>query len=170
MTQKTRMEYFRAIYQRYRQGDKTQKSRILDEYCRVARLNRKYAISKLNGPLETPPRRTPKRGFTYSPEAMKIVLDVWRRSGYPWSKRLKEVLEDWLPWIRKRYRTRAGLENEIRGISSRQIDRRLKGQRDRIKRRIYGRTKPGTRPREAGRTARRITPTSSRRIGRTCAS
>jgi hypothetical protein len=137
------MEYFKAIYQRYRSSSKEQKSRILDEFCRVAHLNRKYAICKLNGPLQPPPRRPAKRGLTYSPEALKIVLDVWKRAGYPWSKRLKEVMDDWWPWIQRRYRPTQASAQEIRDISSRQIDRRLKSHRTRIKKRIYGRTKPG---------------------------
>lgn len=143
MTQKSRMEYFKAIYERYRKSAKEQKGDILNEFCRVTGLNRKYAICKLNGPLVPAPRRPPKRGVSYSEESLKIVLDVWKRAGYPWSKRLKEVMDDWLPWIRRRYRPTQAIEREIRGISARQIDRRLKPYRNRIKKRIYGRTKPG---------------------------
>lgn len=143
MTQKSRMEYFKAIYQRYRTSPKGQKGKILDEFCRVSGLNRKYAICKLNGPLVPAPRQPPKRGVTYSEQSLKIVIDVWKRAGYPWSKRLKEVMEDWLPWIRRRYRPTKVVEQEIKDISARQIDRRLKGYRNRIKKRIYGRTKPG---------------------------
>ena len=65
MNQKARMEYFKAIYQRYRRSGKDEKGRILDEFCRVGKLNRKYAICKLNGPLTVPSRQPTKRGFIY---------------------------------------------------------------------------------------------------------
>lgn len=54
MENKTRMEYFKAIYQRYRKASRIEKGRMLDEFCQSSGLNRKYAIAKLNGPLETP--------------------------------------------------------------------------------------------------------------------
>jgi hypothetical protein len=45
-----RMKYFKSIYDRYQQASKILKAKILDEYCKVCKYNRKYAIAKLNGP------------------------------------------------------------------------------------------------------------------------
>jgi hypothetical protein len=47
----SRWEYFRAIFFRYREASGRDKSRILEEFCRVCEYNRKYAIRKLNGRL-----------------------------------------------------------------------------------------------------------------------
>ena len=143
MDYRTRMEYFKTVYQRYRKASRAEKGRILDEFCQSSGLNRKYAIAKFNGPLETPQDRVRQRGVTYTLETLRIVEDVWKRSGYPWSKRLTSVLRDWMPWIRQRYRLGQGTEEQLLEISARQLDRRLAPLRKRIKRRIYGRTKPG---------------------------
>jgi len=46
--------------------------------------------------------------------------------------------------IRKRYRITPPMEKQLLGISARQIDRRLRAKKSERKRRIYGRTKPGS--------------------------
>ena len=46
--------------------------------------------------------------------------------------------------IRKRYRMSPALEKQLLGISARQIDRRLKAKKSERRRRIYGRTQPGS--------------------------
>ena len=69
---------------------------------------------------------------------------VWEAAGYPWWVRLKALLPSWMPWIGKRYRVSPGMEKQLLGISARQMDRRLKAKKSERKRRIYGRTKPGS--------------------------
>ncbi|MBV9342061.1 MAG: hypothetical protein JO159_14390 [Acidobacteria bacterium] len=73
-----------------------------------------------------------------------ILTAIWEAAGYPWSVRLKALLPEWLPWIRKRYRLTPPLEEQLLRISARQIDRRLQGEKQTWRRRIYGRTKPGS--------------------------
>ena len=65
-------------------------------------------------------------------------------AGYPWSVRLKALLPSWLPWIRKPYRLTPEIEQRLLAISARQMDRRLRAHKQQLKRRLYGRTKPGT--------------------------
>ena len=50
MGQKAKWEYFRAIYERYRQADRKGKHAILNEFCVNTGYHRKYAIRLLNGP------------------------------------------------------------------------------------------------------------------------
>jgi hypothetical protein len=69
---------------------------------------------------------------------------VWEAAGYPWSVRLKALLPIWMPWVRRRFRITPAVEQQLRSISPRQIDRRLRPQKSRLRHRIYGRTKPGT--------------------------
>ncbi|MBI3629059.1 MAG: hypothetical protein HY217_05680 [Candidatus Rokubacteria bacterium] len=54
MSAEARREYFKAIYPRYRQAGRREKSRILDEFCRVAGYRRKYAVRLLNGWRRSP--------------------------------------------------------------------------------------------------------------------
>ena len=49
-----------------------------------------------------------------------------------------------LPWLRRRLEVSAELERQLRTISPRQIDRRLQPRKRILRRRLYGRTKPGT--------------------------
>lgn len=146
MGQGSRWEYFRAIFFRYREATGKQKSRILEEFCRVCEYNRKYAIRKLNGP---PPGKKPKgrrrrSKARYGPQVISVLREVWEAAGYPWSVRLKALLPIWLPWIRKRFSLPIEVERQLLSISARQIDRRLGDRKQRLKRRLYGRTKPGT--------------------------
>ena len=81
--------------------------------------------------------------MSYGHQALSILAAVWEAAGYPWSVRLKALLPDWLPWIRQHYRPSATVEQQLLGISARQIDRRLQAKKQAQRRRIYGRTKPG---------------------------
>jgi hypothetical protein len=146
MGKKSKWEYFQAIYQRYRQATLVECSKILDEFCQVCGYNRKYAIRKLNGPppIEPPKRFKRKRGFTYFPETISILMTVWESADYPCSLRLKAIVAGWLPWIKKRFQPSPLVEKQLLSISARQIDRRLGPKKHRLKKQIYGRTKPGT--------------------------
>jgi hypothetical protein len=69
---------------------------------------------------------------------------VWEASNYPWSVRLKALVPLWLPWLKKRMSISARLESQLLRISPRQIDRRLGPYKVQAKKRLYGKTKPGT--------------------------
>jgi hypothetical protein len=47
MSGKSRWDYLKAIYFRYKKVSKPLRSRILDEFCQVCGYNRKYAIRLL---------------------------------------------------------------------------------------------------------------------------
>ncbi len=145
MSQKSKWEYFRAIYQRYRKATASAKTQMLEEFCQVCGYNRKYAISKLNGPPPEPtsPQRR-KRASKYRPQTLSILQAIWEAAGYPWSVRLKAMLPLWLPWTKRRFSLTPKIEQQLLSISARQIDRRLQAKKAQLKRRLYGRTKPGT--------------------------
>ena len=142
-----RWEYLRGVYDRYREATREVKSRILDEFCAVAGYHRKYATRVLNGPrpeARLPRRERRKRKPRYGAQAVSVLAAIWEASGYPWSVRLKALLPMWLPWAKKRFALSATTERQLLSISARQIDRRLAEQKRQAKRRLYGRTKPGT--------------------------
>ena len=60
---KSRSDYLKAIYSRYKRVSKPLRARILDEFCQVCGYNRKYAIRLLNGPAPQKPRLQPPRGI-----------------------------------------------------------------------------------------------------------
>ena len=140
-----RREYLRAIYERYHRSSTAKKGPILDEFCRICDYHRKYAIRLLNGPRpEAHPRPRRSRGPSYGRLVIQALAQLWEAAGYPWSVRLKAMLPIWLPWLRPRVALTPELERQLRAISPRQIDRRLQSRKRILRRRIYGRTKPGT--------------------------
>jgi hypothetical protein len=146
MSQRTKWEYFRAIYERYQRADRRSKHVILNEFCQNAGYHRKYAIRLLSGPPPGPwrIRRPRRRRPIYSPQTLSILAAIWEAAGYPWSVRLKALLPLWMRWVRRRFRVTESLERQLLLISPRQIDRRLRSRKTQLKRRLYGRTRPGT--------------------------
>lgn len=131
---------------RYREADRRERSKVLDEFCELTGYHRKYAITLLNRPDEEGAvggRR--RRGPTYSPKAIRVLESIWKAADYPWSERLKAMLPLWLPWACDQIRgCTPEVEAELLRMSARQMDRRLADKKRRLKRRIYGRTKPGS--------------------------
>jgi hypothetical protein len=146
MSGKTRWDYLKAIYVRYRKVSKPLRARILDEFCQVCRYNRKYAIRLLNGPAPQKPKTIARKGrpSTYGAKMISALSVIWEAAGYPCSVRLKALLPLWLPWAIKRLALTAPVQKQLLTISPATIDRRLKGKRGQLKKRLYGRTKPGT--------------------------
>ena len=144
MSPAAKWEYMKDVYPRYHQVSRAEKKRILDEFCKVYRCHRKHAIRILNGPIPSPHRPQRRGRRTYKDDVLSILQAVWEAAGYPWSTRLKALLRIWLPWIRPRFRLTPAQEKQLLRISPAQIDRRLAHVKRRLRKRIYGKTKPGT--------------------------
>lgn len=137
MSHASRWEYFLAVYARYRRAERKGKHVVLDEFCANTGYHRKYALRLLNGPPpERKHRRVPRRRAPrYSAGLVSILVSVWAAAGYPWSVLLKALLPLWMPWVRKRYRLKPAMEEQLLSISARQIDRRLRERKARLKHR-----------------------------------
>ncbi len=132
---------------RYRKLDRNGRSELLDEFCANTGYHRKYAISLLRRPEDSPKPGSVqrRRGATYGPAVSRVLAQIWKAAGHPWSTRLKAMFPQWLPWARKHIQ---GLTPEVEElllkISARQIDRLLADKKRQAKKRLYGHTKPGT--------------------------
>jgi len=147
MIKEFRMAYVQSIKERYLKASRADKGRVLDELCRVCHLNRKYAITKIRGEgfeRDKIRRKRVGRKRLYPSKILEVAEGVWRAAGYPWSARLKVILEEWGPWIAARYRLSAQDQALLQRLSPSTIDRALKGKKIALRRRLYGRTKPGT--------------------------
>ncbi len=143
----SRKDYLQRIYQRYRRAARSKKRHILDEFCANCGYHRKYAIRLLNGPPpEAKPPRRPRRrrSVSYGARVISILQAVWEAADYPWSVRLKALLPQWMPWMRRHFRLTPKIEEQLLRISARAIDYRLSPRKRVLRKRIYGRTKPGT--------------------------
>ena len=146
MGQAARWEYFRVVHERYRKAEGKAKGGMLDEFCLNTGYHRKYAIRLLNG---SPPGKhveAPARGRKphYSPAVVSVLAAVWEAAGYPWSVRLKALAAELDAVDPPAVQLSAETERQLLAISARQIDRRLQAKKSQCKRRLYGRTKPGS--------------------------
>jgi len=144
VTPAARREYVRAVRPRYTLAPGRAKPAILDEFCATTGYHRKYAITVLNDPHRTRPKGHRHRAPTYSDAVITALAAIWEAAGYPWSTRLQALLPLWLPWARRRFALPLDVVRRLRTISPRTIDRRLQARKRQIRRRLYGRTKPGT--------------------------
>jgi hypothetical protein len=145
MSRVSRRDYLRRVYPRYQKASRPERERILDEFCANCTYHRKHAIRLLNCPLpaaKAAPRRR-VRARTYGSQVISILTVIWAAADYPWSVRLKALLPEWMPWIRRRFRLSAEIERQLLNISPRSIDYRLRDVKRQQRRRLYGRTKPG---------------------------
>jgi hypothetical protein len=144
VTPTSRREYTHAIRLRYARTPRRAKSQLLTEFCTMTGYHRKYAIALLRkgspGPGPHPRHRPPR----YASPTLDVLAAIWEAAGYPWSVRLKALLPLWLPAARRRFPIPPLVERQLRTISPRTIDRRFHARKRRLRRRLYGRTKPGT--------------------------
>ncbi len=109
----------------------------------VTGYHRKYAIGLLKGdpvPRQSPPGRRSR----LTPAAIEALLAIWGVTGYPWSVRYVAMLPQWMPYARLHLNLDIEVEGMLLSMSARSIDRALRPHRTTLKRRLYGRTKPGT--------------------------
>jgi hypothetical protein len=145
MGQEFRLKYLEKTYRRYQKASKASKGRILDELCKVCGYDRKYAIWKLNRLAAGQKRKKRKpRARVYDEAVLWLLEKIWEAANYPWSARLKEILRLWLPWAKKHFVFSPETERKLLSMSPSTMDRALKYKKNKIKRRLYGKTKPGT--------------------------
>src|SRR5690606_22352988 len=123
-----------------------ERSAVLDEFCKLTGYHRKYALVLLRRPEDdVPVEPQRRRGPTYSAQTVRVLERIWEAADYPWSVRLKAPLPIWLPWAHKHVPgCTEEVQEQLLRMSPRQMDRRLAAKKRTLKRRIYGRTKPGT--------------------------
>jgi hypothetical protein len=138
------MEYVKAVQSRYRKAPKSDKSRILEEFCRTNGYNRKYAIRLLNGPVPRKMVITRRRPFRYTVQTLQVAQAIWKASGYLCGHRLKEAIPLFLPAARRRFSLSLETERQLLAISPRQLDARLRSHKRAVKRRFYSTTRPGS--------------------------
>jgi len=131
---------------RYAAAERKERSKVLDEFCGITGYHRKYAMVLLKVPADVPVvKERKRRGPTYSAASVRVLEQIWKAADYPWSARLKALLPLWLPWARKHlHNCTAEIEEQLLKMSARQMDRRLAEKKRKLKRHIYGGTKPGT--------------------------
>lgn len=142
-----KMNYLKQIYHRYHKSKTSEKTRMLDEFCKVCGYVRKYAIRKLNAPLsdDTTPKPTKHRNREkkYLSQTISLLELLLESTNYLCSVRLHAAIPIWLPHLKKLYPIPIEIEKQLLSISPSTIERRLRNKKYILKRKIYGTTKPG---------------------------
>ena len=95
--------YLEVIRKRYRRARRTDKSKILDEFCSVCGYQRKYAIRLLGSKPARSPRR-PGRPSQYNhPALVTVMRRIWLATDQMCSKRLVAAMPLWLPHYEMRF-------------------------------------------------------------------
>ena len=145
MGPQARQEYLAQLRDRYQRASRPEKGRVLTEAVTVTGYHRKAIIRAWQRPAVRRARGPrPGRPTRYDAAVVRVLRAIWVAAGYPWSLRLKALLPQWLPWARQRFAVTPATDTKLCAISARQMDRLLAPDKRTIRRRLYGRTKPGT--------------------------
>ena len=123
------------------------KTQILEEFCHVCGYNRKYAITKLNGPAPQfkPPAKAPAAFAHLQLSSAFDPASHLGGVGLPLVGASESLAPALVALGQKTLLSDSPTSNtNCYPISARQIDRRLKARKTQLQRRLYGRTKPGT--------------------------
>lgn len=148
MSPQAKMEYLKAIYSRYKEANRKEKSIILNEFCQNCNYHRKYAIRKINAFKPFTPSKPKRRGkpSVYNKTSVIEPLKrIWLVADLPCSKRLKVILPLWLPSYTQEFGELSfDVIKALNTISPATIDRLLKPLRIRYRKHGRASTKPGT--------------------------
>ncbi len=146
MSNSAKKEYLQEIRKRYFLASRSDKSIILDEFCTVCGLNRKYAI-RLIWKKESSVNRKIGRHKKYNSIALlEFLKDLWVMTNLACSKRLKAAIPLWLPYYHSQNNNPLSNENKklLLEISPRTIDRLLHRLKSKYKKLGLSTTKPGS--------------------------
>ena len=139
MSPRSKREYIEAIYLRYKQASRKEKSIILNKFCMNCGYHRKHAIRVLNnfGHFTEPKSQRRGKPSVYANVSVVEALEhIWLATNLPCSKRLKVILPLWLPFYTKEFgELPLGVVKALLKISPSSIDRLLKPMRIKYKRR-----------------------------------
>lgn len=97
MSEQSRWEYYITMHLRYLKAEKEEKRKILDEFCKVCRYHRKYAIKKLNQTpdIEKMKRRSRcgRKSKYKTEEILEFIRRLWISTNQICSKRMVAIMK-----------------------------------------------------------------------------
>ena len=145
VTRKSIKEYAQAVKERYRRGNKVEKTKILDEFTKTTGLHRKSVIRLLNRRRLIPGKKhgRPKEYGALAVEALRLV---WESSDRLCSKRLKPFLPELIGVLHRcgESKMTIEIENQLCRMSVATIDRLLRPWKQNRGRHSFSTTKTGS--------------------------
>lgn len=134
MTNMSKKELLGEVKPRYLKASKKEKTKILDEFCQNTSYARKYAIGILRAGCDY--RRVKREGRKkrkkiYDSATIAAIIKIWESLEYPCGTRLQPVLLSTAEAMERfnEIRISETIKNDLRKISSKTLDRRLKRER-----------------------------------------
>jgi len=148
MSPRSKQEYREAVYLRYKQASRREKTAILNEFCATCNCHRKHAIRTLKKfkrfTKPKPKKRGPKPRYQ-SDQIITPLKRIWLAANLPCSKRLKAILPLWIPGYTTQFGTLPPeVSQALLTISPATIDRVLASTRIHYNKRGRATTKPGS--------------------------
>ena len=148
MSPQSKKEYREAVYLRYKNATRQDKTLILNEFCATCRCHRKHAIRVLRRFkrfTKPKPRKRGKPPIYQGQELLTPLKQIWLEANLPCSKRLQAILPLWLPGYAQCFgELPSEVTNALLAISPATIDRLLRPIRIQYPGRGRSTTKPGT--------------------------
>lgn len=122
MTIEIKRAYLDEIRWRYQKGTKSEKSKILDEFCLVCKYDRKHAIKILNGDIQVRTKRPGPKSKYEDNDFLQSLVELWVKMNKMCSKKMVAAFPKWLP----HYETSIKIRGLLETISPSTIDRILR--------------------------------------------
>lgn len=135
MTTMTKQELIKITKPRYLKANKSEKGKILDEFCSNTGFNRKYAISILQAGYEydkTLKYGRKARKKIYNSDVMLPIIKIWELLEYPCGARLKPSLLSTAEALIRHNELSINekVKKQLDKISAKTLDRRLSKERE----------------------------------------
>ena len=136
MDKTSKEQYMKTLRERYFMGSKKEKTKILNEYCRNTKEDRKYAIKKFNYKVKIKkPEERKKRKEYYDSYVKATLVEVWNIFDRPCGQRLKPLIDLEIDRLIKLKEVECSEEvrEKLKKITSSTIDRKLKHEKEVLK-------------------------------------
>lgn len=150
MSRRAKKEYLLSIRDRYLVSGKEEKERILDEFCKICKYNRKYAIFLLNTKSKNINKKTIKRSgrprYYSDPIIIHFLKKLLISTNLICSKRMKTIIPLWMNNYESSYCIKLSepIKRRLSTISASTIDRILSKERKSLGKLGLSTTKPGS--------------------------
>ena len=135
----TRHELLGALSERYRQGSRSEKGKILDELVKLTKFHRKHTIRLMNQGRMSKPISVRSSRRIYDEAVREALVAIWEAADRICGKRLRIVIPDYVESLERHghLKLNADLRKKLLAVSASTIDRILTPMRMQA----HGRTK-----------------------------
>ena len=104
MSGKSKWDYLRVLYVRYKKVSKRLRAQILEEFCRVVRVQWqiRHWLAQWASGAKAQDDSEQRASVSYGAQVIRALTAIWEAAGYPCSARLKGLLPLWLRWAIRR--------------------------------------------------------------------